>query len=262
MNFADWRSPLLCLLVGLLIALLAACGPIVSSCEDYRHFRAGEYLIANNVWGKAGIGTDETYEQCIWLDSRDAPVRGGWDWSWPVGNERVKAYPEIIYGWSPWSESSTTPRLPVRLAELGGFIVSYDTTLDAPEAVFNTSFDLWLTSSLPPSLDNRTHEVMIWVNQQNWSASASSVTQFLERTSIDEAEYDVWKTENSWDYIAFRKVIPTSTGTVRIGSFLDYLVRTGHIPASAYLASIEFGNEVVSGTGRITIRRYEIKLLP
>ena len=47
---------------------------------------------------------------------------------------------------------------------------------------------------------------------------------------------------------------------LRIDKFLSYLIAKGILDKKKFLASIEFGNEIVSGQGKTDIRRFSIDL--
>lgn len=46
--------------------------------------------------------------------------------------------------------------------------------------------------------------------------------------------------------------------TLDLAAFYDYLVDEGHVDPSLYLAVIEFGNEVIEGSGETWLREYEV----
>jgi hypothetical protein len=233
----------------------------IFSCEGDLEYKSGNYKILNNVWNKRVLRADETYEQCIRVKSLENPlnVNAGWNWSWPNGNIEVKAYPEIIYGWAPWLSNSTDVHLPVQLSKLGGFKASYDTVVSSQGGSHNTAFDLWITSAVPPTPSNRTAEIMIWVDRQNWPVDLSSSTS-NGRILIDEHEYDysIYIRPKSWTYIRFISVDPQPKGSITIDHFLNFLLEKGYISAGEFLADIEFGNEIRFGTGQTIIRSYSV----
>ena len=100
-----------------------------STCNSYDRFNVGDYVITNDVWGKNNIGTNEQYQQCIWVNKNSNIFSFGWNWTWPVGNWNVKAYPAIVYGWKPWRESSTTSSLPKKISNINNITATYNQDL-------------------------------------------------------------------------------------------------------------------------------------
>jgi hypothetical protein len=231
--------------------------PTSSSCKYGVIFSKGSYQVRNNQWNNKSLAAGETFQQCIYIDTSQDPLRAGWDWSWPRGNDKVKAYPEILYGW-PRSPGSTDSHLPVQLSKMGGFVANFDTSVSAPGATYNTSFDLWITNSASPTMTDRICEIMIWVDEQNITGWLP-YKPVLGRLAIDGQQYDVYKSECAGTLVSFVKVIPMPTGSIAVDHFVNYLVEKGIIPADGYLATIEFGNEIVAGSGHTTIRSYSIQ---
>jgi hypothetical protein len=228
---------------------------VMASCERGAEYREGEYYIFNSMWGAEDAGS-EPYSQCIEVYKSDpAEVNMKWTWNWPVGGGHVKCYPGIRYGYSPQRTFTTTPHLPVQLSRIGHYIVNYDTTITAtPDADYNTSFDLWLTSNNPPTQAGVTTEIMIWINNPNWGICRTD-----GRIIIDGQEYIYLVDERENRYIGFQKVNPVSIGTINIDHFLRFLIWAGLISVNDYLAEIAFGNEVRHGVGETTITRYSIE---
>ena len=155
--------------------------------------------------------------------------------------------------------NSTSPYFPRKLSELGGINASFDTAVSpTSDAEYNISFDLWVTRTNPPTPDSRRVEVMIWVDYQNpWNVQEPN----LGRSVIDGEEYLVSKSQSDWTLIEFRKAKKMRAGSLRIDHFLNLLLSAGHLLGSDYLADVEFGSEIVSGTGSTTIQNYSVSIL-
>jgi len=227
-------------------------------CNDWAEIKMNEYIVSNNVWGKGNI---TNYKQCIFGTKIGNIVDFGWNWTWPKDGGNVKAYPEIIYGWKPWSESSTTSNLPIQIGNINQITVSYDAILSTTSTTgtYNLTFDLWITNLSPPNPNNITREVMIWVETKNMIPSGT----LLQRVSISGEDYDFYKGQGSagstiWTYLAFVKVSPKLKGSINVHEFLNYLKNESHIFANEYLASIEFGNEIIEGAGETRLQNYSV----
>ena len=62
----------------------------------------------------------------------------------------------------------------------------------------------------------------------------------------------------NWTYLAFILNSSEDIDSVPLHEFVNYLIDNNHVSADDYLASIEFGNEIVSGTGDTVVRDFSI----
>ena len=149
------------LLLLLLSVLPVGAEAPQTKCADWDRIIISDYYLHNNVWGKKDL---KGYQQCLF---REAGKDGafGWTWEWPEGAPDVAAYPEVLFGQSPWNPESTSPSLPRQVGKLKKARVTYDLSLQA-EGIYNLAFDAWLTSEAPPSEKTITAEIMIWLTHQ------------------------------------------------------------------------------------------------
>jgi len=222
-----------------------------TKCGDWARLTFPDFYVENNVWGKRDI-TD--YKQCIFR----ADKVFGWEWTWPSGAPDVVAYPEISFGWKPWNSQSTTPKLPLQVSKVKKALVTYDLSMKS-EGIYNLAFDACLTREPKPNEKNITAEIMIWLDHDTLKPDGSS----SEAVTIDGETYDFYKGQPphaEWPYLAFIKKTPRISGKTDFRKFLDYLVRAKHVSPNDYLASIEFGNEVYSGTGKTEVKKYVVEI--
>ena len=256
-------------LMAFWLAFAAGCAPRTgpfwamvpegSVCGDWSRIAEGPYILSNNVWGKCDREKTDCisrYDQCIHVGQGAKSDIFTWAWDWPSWqDDRVKASPGIVFGWKPWDRKSTTPKLPRKLSEVRHMTASFDASV-AASGVYNVALDMWITSSPKPSPGRRTREIMIWLDDSHWDRRIEG-----DRVVIGGEEYDFHKgtvKNGGWTYIVFFKVSPKYKGTVPIHEFLQYLIKNRHVSRDEYLASIEFMNEIVEGTGKAEVREYEI----
>jgi hypothetical protein len=235
------------------IGNFSANEPEKTLCDAWTELRISDYLVSNNVWGEEGISD---YTQCLVKPSPHLSFPIGWTWDWPRQPDRVKAYPEIIYGWKPWSKHSTTPNLPAQISQLESMLLHYDVDTTSTGS-YNLMVDLWLCNSSTPSEDTITNEIAIWLQYQDWQMHLPPT----DTVTIDGEEY-VFYNGNvghaAWPYLAFVKRSSGKQGTIDMRQFLDYLVQNQHISATDYLTSVEMGNEIRGGTGKTLVYEYSI----
>jgi hypothetical protein len=233
----------------------------LSSCADYERIKLGEFVLFNNVWNK-GDRTD--YTQCIFAQNTTPPSTMGWRWDWPGDAGQIQAYPELIYGDSPWDAEPPTGGLPLPVSNRD-LRVTYDASVEAT-GEWNMAFEMWLTSDPLPAEHTITDEVMIWVARNDLMPGPL----VHDIVALDSITYTVHFSPGhgdasggssaTWSYIAFVAREPQFSGTLNMGSFLGYLLEAQMIEEDRYIASLEFGTELESGTGEFVLFHYEITL--
>jgi hypothetical protein len=239
------------LVLALLVLRTAASADPLVSCRDWFVGQVGEYQVQNNVWGQGDI---RGYEQCVGIEPAPDGVRAGWSWYWPGDGDGVKAYPEVIFGWKPWFQRSTTVQLPVRLDLLESARVAFDVQWTAT-GVANLAFDCFITSGWPPTPANLTLELMIWLDRRDWEPRGHEVERGVV---IGGREFDlhIWR---AYTY-AFVARSPLLAGELDIGEFVAYLVGRRYVAPTAWLASVELGNEVKEGYGQTVVERFSVRV--
>jgi hypothetical protein len=235
-------------------------GPIVPATESYR--------AENNAWGK---GTLQGWRQCIGLDAGAAHgVRARWTWDWPDAGNNVKAYPELIVGTKPGS-APTTPSLPRQVSRLGQLQARL--ALESRRlGSGNLAFDLWLTSTPQPThfgVPPISHELMVWCDA---FGSMQPAGQRRGTVTIEGRAYDLYVNDRhgaGWRYIAYiPKSLapgrPRAMGPIRVDAsinlkaFLEDARSRRLINGNPFLASVELGNELISGQGETLVHHYRL----
>jgi hypothetical protein len=176
----------------------------------------------------------------------------GWNLTREMPSNNSPYYPEVIYGKKPFELSSTTSQLPVAVNSITSLEVSLAASM-VPYRKYNLAFDLWITNNMRSSSVDITHEIMIWLM---WSPDLAPTTQWGHWISDGY---------NTYYHIAYKSSRPGgfhvfSLKTPGIPSKINILALLGDIQNLGYLASIEFGNEVYSGTGRTDVSEYSIHI--
>lgn len=244
------------------LALNCSEGPLVPATAIYR--------AENNAWGK---GTLKGWSQCIGLDPGSAQgVRARWTWDWLDAGDNVKAYPEVIVGTKPGSAPTTTslPRQVSRLGQLQARLALESRRLGSG----NLAFDLWLTSTAQPShfgVPPISHELMVWCDA---FGSMRPAGQRRATVTIEGRAYDLYVNDKhgaGWRYIAYipKSLAPDRSramGQIRIDTsinlkaFLEDARSRLLINGNAFLASVELGNELISGRGNTLLHHYRLAI--
>jgi hypothetical protein len=238
--------------------------PEVLLSSDFASLPLGRgYLLSNNTWNReAARGA---HDQAIFRKGVGGQTVFGWQWRWP-SSDGVVAYPEVIYGDTPWD---TRPRkqvaeLPLRVGSRS-ITADYDVSFQA-NGICNLAFEFWTVSSLPAAPSSITNEVMIWIDNRGMTPAGVWTDTF----TLGGVIYDVFlreshgdasgKNPQKWTYIAFLARTPVLHGPLDISAFAGFLQSRKLLGDDLYLTSIELGNEVITGTGRTEVRGYKVTI--
>jgi hypothetical protein len=227
----------------------------------------GPYRYNNNQWGYTKAKGKA--QQCLLARQIAGHTELGWSWSWPGFDASVFAYPEIEFGWKPWSGGkSTDARFPMKVSDVPRLALNYEV-----ETVADGSYDLapevWLTNGPPASetADPKsiTTEVMFWMD---YAAGARPAGEVIEAPSLDGVQYELWKADSigadangkGWQLLSFKSPTIRRKGTISIDTLLKHLVGLKLVNPRDYLASIEFGNEVMGGSGTTWVKRFDVEV--
>jgi hypothetical protein len=220
--------------------------------RDGAELKYGNFLLSNNTWGKQDI---RRYEQIIGINAEKR--RFGWKWDWPMTN-RVVSYPEIIVGKKPWNAASTYAALPCPVDRC-----DLDVSLSVDQKIasggYNLSFDIWLTKDRAAEPSGITHEIMIWLDFETLRPLGRKIDTF----TVDGLRYDLYVAkevgESKWDYLCFVNAAKAKVTNVGIGGFIKILLAEGLIDRNAFVASVEFGNEIMGGKGETVISDFAVR---
>ncbi len=229
-------------------------------CTDQALISSASYRAENNTWGK---GTLRGWSQCIGVGlGVDGTLVGRWTWNWSNSAGNVTGYPEVIFGQKP-GKQSTSNTLPKKISSIRVATVAYDVA-STHTGSGNTAFDIWLTNTPNPSafaVPPITHEIMIWLESYGGMRPDGIL---VEQATIDGSLYNVFVAENvgqGWKYIAFLRATPRlGAATLDLTRFFSYIRSKGLATGDEYVASIEFGNEVITGAGETQLNAYAVSV--
>ena len=239
----------------MLLVLALACGVYAYSntalsCQIWSHIPVDrEYLLENNRWG------DRSAHVCMF----DNGYEFGWFWdkTWPT---KYPIYPEVIYGWKPWRDHSTTEDLPRRIDKIQSIVVEANyTTLAEDYSWHNVLIDVWITKSDHPTPDDITDEIGIylethgiWVERQK----NKSLKHGYEVVEINGTEFIYVRGKSfKWRFHKFY-LLGERPEKLDVMAFVRYLGLPGHL----YVASVEFGNEIWIGKAITILRDYRVEV--
>jgi len=199
--------------------------PRFASSAPYGTWRTGAFVLDNDAWNPAAG------PQTIWAD---APGDWGIESTQPAGNRVVMSYPNVAENFSD-----------VPVSTFSIIRTGYAESMPAgPGLDAEAADDVWL--------NGRQIEVMIWVDNHRQHPAGA----IIGHATILGQEFSVWHRGRIWTFLLNHH---QAVGQTHILGALRWLISHQDIPASATLAQVAFGWEIVS-TGSapmdFTISRY------
>lgn len=245
-----------------------ASGANVSSkCNAGYSVADGPYRYENNQWGSGKA--QGPFEQCLLTREVGGKKERGWSWSFPGTDSSVFSYPEIIFGWKPWTGGKTTdPHLPTRVGDFKKLTVVYAVESQISGS-YNLAPEVWLTNRSvhdgPPSPQSITTEVMFWMASGGVARPGGAL---VANVVVSGEPYELWQQDGAngsgassanWRLLSFKRTTPQLSGTIDITAFMRALVEQQLVDPNHYISSVEFGNEVTGGSGTTWVKRFEVQ---
>ena len=104
----------------------------------------------------------------------------------------------------------------------------------------------------------------------DYAGSAQPAGRVIAQPTLDGARYELWKADSmgdrgdgrGWVLYSFKSTTRRRQGLLNIHEFLRYLVASQRINPAEYVASLEFGNEVVGGQGTTWVKDFAVEVKP
>ena len=186
----------------------------------------GNYYVTNDTWNASGYSVAQTLYACNY---------NNWYVTAKMNNNNgdgaVKTYPNVHEDFNSSPLISSFHTISSNYAETGPHV-----------GIYEYAYDMWLNGVA----DNNSTEIMIWNDNYGQTPGGN-----LRGTFTDGGEtYDVYSDStscNSGCYIAFVAHDNTTSGTVNILDFYNYVIKTkGWLGSNATLGQIDYGAELVS----------------
>lgn len=240
------------------------------SCEDYHAEVLENGVLYNNVWNKNAAGSFQ-WRQCLEKDPSQNIY--GWSWSWPSNSDTIFSYPQIKVGMSPWAPTpSFNEYFPAHIAELEKLEIAYELDIKG-ETQHNIATTLWLidTEELGQQANPAAivAEIMIWTYATSGHLNPAGAYQ--GDIKIDGRQWEVWFDENwhdvsgvnqnRWINVTFRSDSSSLQTKFDAKPLLNHAMKNKMIPSDFYIADVELGLEIHSGSGFAWINAFDVDIV-
>lgn len=245
--------------IVLIIIVLAAVGINV-----YRAIRQGNTIefdsrtLTDNLWGAP---TTENLTSQVYLN-KDQTFGWYWNRADPMKNPGDifvrPIFPNVRIG-ADLGEKSNTSYFPLQVRDIHNlsFYVVYQ-YLTAPTGAYNLAYQMYFTDTDKPGPDAHVNvEVMIWLHHTFPQPPDTYKGDFSDGNN----SYELWSWVMSdgrqyYSFLMKGQPLFDAQHTVDAKRLLDNLV----IDPNLYLLGVHLGSEIVSGAGKIEIRKLIISL--
>jgi len=222
----------------------------------------GIFKPMNNKWGEWKLKKAEKYVQNIFKLNNSV----GWNYLTPNKNRGVIGYPELFIGKSPWGGDTTNIEFPKKIEDIKTLEAIYDVSMYVEAKKYNLVFDLWVTKNIRSTMEDMSHEIMIW-EDRNVAMPAGKFIRDVNTPSGVYKMYHTWMDRTSenfgidgWYFTAFIRKEGRRSGTVDLKEFINVMVAEGVLDQKHYISTVEFGNEIYNACGYTIVNDYNLKI--
>ncbi len=240
---------------------------VTSDCSNYSKTTRGPYQFENNMWAQSKA--KGPFEQCVVSRKIAGETQLGWTWNWPGHEPLGFGYPEIIFGWKPWSSRSTSPALPVRISNLRTLSVRYAVATEHSGKIA-LSISIFVTDSGEASAPNPlaiVDELVLWLDYPEDTLPSGTRRAEFE---LAGTRYELWHSPKhgdrgdgtGWDLYFLKGPNRKLQAEIQLKPLLDWLLTQNLVRPEQFIASVELGNELMSGSGTTWVQAFEVLVDP
>ncbi|KAL4161466.1 hypothetical protein PRNP1_002020 [Phytophthora ramorum] len=212
-------------------------------CDQWGQTTSGDYIIYNNMWGKADA---TTAKQCTGLASGSGDtISWHTNWSYQGGEAKVKSYPNAALEFDPVPLTSVKS-IPSTMQ----YTVKYSGTV-----VADVAYDLFTSSTAD---GEKEFEIMIWLAAIGGAGPISSTGKPIDTTTIAGNEWSVYSGPNG-QMMVYSFVAPKQVENFEgdLMEFFNYLAKSQSFKTSQFLIKVECGTEPFLGDDvTLTVSKY------
>ncbi|WP_416307370.1 GH12 family glycosyl hydrolase domain-containing protein [Neptunicella sp. SCSIO 80796] len=239
------------------------------SCDDYALQHTPSGMLFNNVWNKDAAKSFD-WRQC--LEKSKSEEVYGWSWKWPSDSDTIYAYPQIKLGTSPWAPTPADKGdFPLNYANLKRLLISHKLEVSG-NSEHNVATSMWLTNSAnigaEPNPATIVAELMIW--SYTTPNHMDPAGRYQGDVNVDQQQWEVWadnnwgdvsgQHNNHWIYLTFRAKKRALASKFDVIPLVQYAVEHQLLPQTFYIADIELGTEIMSGSGLVWLKSFDISI--
>jgi hypothetical protein len=235
-----------------------------SPMQKYSYSLPG-YYVSNDAWGVKDLPDGVDYSTSVSFDPANFQGGTSFSWRYPPNVGRVYGYPHIDYDPSAARVSST------QSANIAKLVASYNVYLS--DTVNSTvAFDIWFGSEPNGPWETTSIELLVEVHPTTRRAAQNGILARLRRLLRARSQPEdslvltgggfagatvhisnVNESGASWKFIDVQMTEDMMSGTLSLSNVIKELIWDGVMTGQEYLGSLQFGSEVLGGTGSLRV---------
>lgn len=239
------------------------------NCGDFTSEEIPGGTLYNNVWNKQAVKGFQ-WRQC--LEKSLTADLFGWSWEWPTDSNSIFAYPQIKVGISPWDPRPTVNSgFPLESTSVRSLMVEHELEVQG-NSEHNIATSLWLTNT--NDIGNKPNPSIIIAELMIWNFATPNHMNpggtHIGNLQDDNQNWEVWvdkhwgdvsgENSNKWVYITFRSTSNNLKAKFDVIKFTNYAVEQKILPKGFYIADIELGTEIKSGSGLVWVKQFDVRV--
>jgi hypothetical protein len=235
-----------------------------SPMQKYSYSLPG-YYVSNDAWGVKNLSDGVDYATSVTFDPTNFQSGTSFSWRYPANVGRVYGYPHIDYDPRVARVSSTQDANIVNLA------ANYDVHL-SDLANSTVAFDIWFNGQPYGAWETTNIELLVEVHPTSRPVSQNGIRARLRRLFGAQPQPDsprlltgkgfagatvhvsnMNEAGASWKFIDVKMPEDMMSGTLSLSNIIKELIWDGVMTGQEYLGSLQFGSEVLGGTGSLQV---------
>ncbi len=239
------------------------------NCGDFTSEETPDGTLYNNVWNKHAAQGFQ-WRQC--LEKSLTADLFGWSWEWPTDSNAIFAYPQVKVGISPWDpRSPANSGFPLNGTDVRSLIIEHELEVQG-NSEHNVATSIWLTNT--HEIGNKPNPSIIIAELMIWNFATPNHMNpggtHIGNVEVENQSWEVWvdknwgdvsgENSNKWVYITFRATTNNLKAKFDVIKFTNYAVEQKILPKDFYIADIELGTEIKSGSGLVWVKQFDVSV--
>jgi cellulose 1,4-beta-cellobiosidase len=171
-----------------------------------------------------------------------------------------EAFPEVIYG-CEWGVCSPHTELPRKVYRFRVLTTSWSTSWRRAPGRFDVGYDIWFGHLHTIHGHALGAELMIWLGTKRFGVPIGDPVVRLDGQSWYYARHLACDGYGCWNYVLFRRVIPTTHVTgLSLLPFIHYAEQRRQIGYREFLKSVDAGFEIWQQGRGLAVHSYSVRV--
>ena len=170
-----------------------------------------------------------------------------------------EAFPEVLYGCA-WGLCTKHTVLPRRISRLKTLATSWGATWRRASGRFNVAYDIWFGYLHTIHGHALGAEMMIWLGTKHLGTPVGAPIHRIDGVRWYYGRHRPCDIYGCWNYILFRRVVPSTHANLGLLPFIHFAERTHQISRRWFLKSIDVGFEIWRQGKGLAVHSFSVRI--